>query len=103
MRVHTQLMAASPYQLHYLLFARPCLGTQVSYNHGAGGGSIAILGYAELFEQIASYGIIIAATRSCALGCSNGGEFGEVFAAEQRKVIEWGKAIAARPPQGNHQ
>ena len=27
----------------------------VAYNHGAGGGGIAILGYAELFEQIASY------------------------------------------------
>lgn len=44
----------------------------VAYNHGAGGGGIAILGYAELFEQIASYGIIVIATRSCMLGCSDG-------------------------------
>ena len=69
----------------------------VAYNHGAGGGGIAILGYAELFEQIASYGVIVIATRSCMLGCSNG-LWGETYAAEQRKVILWAQGLAQRPP-----
>jgi hypothetical protein len=68
----------------------------VAYNHGAGGGGIAILGYSALFEQIASYGVIVAATRSCAVGCrdaSIGNGWGETYAAEQRKVIEWAREL----------
>lgn len=70
----------------------------VSYNHGAGAGGMAILGYTALFEQIASYGVIVIATLSCSLGCSGGQWYGEAYAAEQRKVIEWAQAMAANPP-----
>ena len=36
-----------------------------------GGGDVELLGYALFFEQIASYGFIIAAPDSCDLGCTN--------------------------------
>ena len=41
----------------------------VPYLHGMAGGSLALLGYSELFSQLASYGFIVAGTFSCALGC----------------------------------
>lgn len=44
----------------------------ISYQHGADGGSINLLpGYKTLFEQIASYGFVVAAADSCNLGCTD--------------------------------
>jgi predicted dienelactone hydrolase len=44
----------------------------ISYAHGAGGGGrIDILGYTRLFNDIASYGFIIAAPNACNMGCSD--------------------------------
>jgi predicted dienelactone hydrolase len=38
----------------------------ISYAHGmAGGGQLDILGYTALFNQLASYGFIVAAPKSC--------------------------------------
>ena len=41
----------------------------VPYLHGMAGGGLALLGYAELFSQMASYGFIVIGTYSCGLGC----------------------------------
>jgi len=44
----------------------------ISYAHGAaGGGSVDILGYTHLFNDIASYGFVIAAPNLCNMGCSD--------------------------------
>jgi len=43
----------------------------VSYAHGALGGGLDMLGYTYLFNQMASYGYIIAAPGSCNTGCRN--------------------------------
>ena len=43
----------------------------VSYAHGMAGGDIDLLGYAELFYQLASYGFVVAAPDSCDFGCTD--------------------------------
>ena len=43
----------------------------VSYAHGMAGGDIDLLGYAELFYQLASYGFVVAAPDSCDVGCTD--------------------------------
>jgi predicted dienelactone hydrolase len=48
-----------------------CKFPLISYLHGMAGGDIDLLGYALFFEQIASYGFIIAAPDSCDVGCTN--------------------------------
>ena len=40
----------------------------ISYAHGAGGGGSSISVYYELLSQIASYGFVVAAHRSCSVG-----------------------------------
>lgn len=79
----------------------------ISYQHGALGGSIDLLGYEALFEQIASYGFVVAAADSCDVGCIDatrgapwsdcGGlpniiiETWSAWYAEGLKVIDWAK------------
>jgi hypothetical protein len=48
-----------------------CKFPLISYLHGMAGGDVELLGYALFFEQIASYGLIIAAPDSCFIGCTN--------------------------------
>lgn len=48
-----------------------CKFPLISYLHGMAGGDVDLLGYALFFEQIASYGFIIAAPDACDLGCTN--------------------------------
>jgi len=44
----------------------------ISYAHGAaGGGKLDILGYYQLFNDIASYGFVVAAPNACNIGCSD--------------------------------
>ena len=44
------------------------------YAHGyLGGGELDILGYSDLFHQIASYGFVVAAHASCSRGCTRPG------------------------------
>jgi len=44
----------------------------ISYAHGAaGGGKVDILGYTRLFNDMASYGFVIAAPNLCNTGCSD--------------------------------
>lgn len=43
----------------------------ISYVHGLAGGDIDLLGYAEFFYQIASYGFVVAAPDSCDFGCTD--------------------------------
>lgn len=44
----------------------------ISYAHGAaGGGKLDILGYFQLFSDIASYGFVVAAPNLCNVGCSD--------------------------------
>jgi hypothetical protein len=46
----------------------------VAYAHGfLGGGELDILGYSDLFHQIASYGFVVAAHASCNRGCTRPG------------------------------
>lgn len=40
----------------------------IAYAHGAAGGGLFINGYDDFFHQIASYGFVIAAHKSCAMG-----------------------------------
>ena len=43
----------------------------IVYSHGAyGGGDIDYAAYIPLLESVASYGFIVAAPRSCSVGCS---------------------------------
>jgi len=51
--------------------SQPCKFPFISYLHGLAGGDIDLLGYALFFEQIASYGFILAAPDSCDFGCSS--------------------------------
>ena len=43
----------------------------LAYSHGLLGGGIDLLGYAELFSQMASWGFIVAAPFSCNTGCTD--------------------------------
>jgi hypothetical protein len=43
----------------------------ISYVHGLAGGDIDLVGYAELFAQIASYGFVLVAPDSCDFGCTD--------------------------------
>lgn len=78
----------------------------ISYAHGLfGGGSIDIAGYFPLFEQIASFGFVVAAPSSCNVGCKNlqpsrytscagtpdiaAHEGWNFYYGEQLKTIEW--------------
>lgn len=42
----------------------------IAYAHGAAGGGFFINGYDDFFHQLASYGFVIAAHKSCAIGNS---------------------------------
>jgi dienelactone hydrolase len=76
----------------------------ISYAHGAAGGDIDLLGYANHFEQLASYGFVVAAPDSCDVGCidkSGGAPWTDCAAGialdgawsawygEQLKTIDW--------------
>jgi hypothetical protein len=78
----------------------------VSYAHGLLGGSIDLLGYYELFKDIASFGFILVAPDTCNLGCSDATDHPYTdcnpvvegssdplpyrsFFGEQLKAIEW--------------
>ena len=80
----------------------------VAYAQGLLGGDIDILGYAELFDQMASHGFVIAAHKSCNTGCKQRGpsqftecvgllplkpldEGWDTYFAETLKVIDWAK------------
>jgi dienelactone hydrolase len=43
----------------------------ISYVHGLAGGDIDLLGYTDLFAQIASYGFVVVAPDSCDFGCTS--------------------------------
>jgi len=45
----------------------------ISYAHGMFGGGTDILGYVDLFHQLASYGFVVAAHKSCSNGCLHPG------------------------------
>jgi dienelactone hydrolase len=45
----------------------------IAYAHGAAGGGFDLNGYDEFFHQLASYGFVVAAHKSCSLGCSKPG------------------------------
>jgi len=82
----------------------------ISYNHGAAGGDIDLIGYANHFQQIASYGFVIIAADSCDVGCtdkSQGAPYTDCaglpplqpdlwapWYGEQLKVIEWAKNMS---------
>lgn len=75
----------------------------IAYAHGADGGGFDILGYALLFHQMASYGFVVAAHKSCFDGCSCGASRWTAcnglpptkpnhwpeYYGETLKVIEW--------------
>lgn len=82
----------------------------LSYSHGLAGGDIDLLGYAQHFFELASYGFVVAAPDSCDFGCtdpSNGapytdcaggvmppspvGEHWSPWFGEQLKTIEWAR------------
>lgn len=67
----------------------------ISYAHGAaGGGWYTFAGYFSLWEQMASYGLIIAATKSCTYGCkdkTNGSTGWNTFYLEQLKTITFAR------------
>jgi dienelactone hydrolase len=81
----------------------------ISYAHGLAGGDIDLLGYAQHFYELASYGFVVAAPDSCDFGCtdpSNGapytdcagtpplppvGENWPPWYGEQLKAIEWAR------------
>jgi len=44
----------------------------IAYAHGMAGGGVDMLGYTALFSQMASYGFVIAAPKSCSNGCTCG-------------------------------
>jgi len=44
----------------------------IAYAHGMAGGGIDIIGYELIFHQMASYGFVIAAHKSCSNGCTCG-------------------------------
>ena len=68
----------------------------ISYAHGAaGGGWYTFAGYFALWEQMASYGLIIAATKSCTMGCKEGGW--DTFYEEQLKTIEFARNSSTDP------
>lgn len=43
----------------------------IAYAHGLAGGSVDLLGYAEHFNQLASWGFVVVAPNTCNLGCSD--------------------------------
>jgi len=45
----------------------------IAYAHGIDGGGFDMLGYTFLFKQMASYGFVIAAHKSCSTGCNKPG------------------------------
>eukprot|EP00729_Bicosta_minor_P013944 gene13944-32501_t len=63
----------------------------LAYAHGAAGG-----GYYALWTQIASHGFVIAAPRSCSMGCKAGGW--RTYYSEQLKTIDWVKNSSAMLP-----
>ena len=79
----------------------------ITYNHGDLGGDIDLIGYANHFQQIASYGFVVIAADSCDVGCtdkSQGAPYTDCaglpplqpalwgpWYGEQLKVIEWAK------------
>ena len=81
----------------------------VSYAHGFLGGDIDLLGYADFFYQIASFGFVIAAPDSCDVGCtdeSQGAPWTDCagvpplgdwapWYGEQLKAIAWARNMTA--------
>ena len=83
----------------------------VSYAHGFFGGDIDLIGYANHFEQIASYGFVVAAPDACDVGCtdpSQGAPYTDcaglpplqpplwpAWYGEQLKTIEWARNMTA--------
>ena len=52
----------------------------ISYAHGmAGGGDLDILGYTALFNQMASFGFVVAAPKSCNEGCKQPGGLSKYY------------------------
>ena len=83
----------------------------ISYSHGLLGGDIDLLGYADFFYQIASWGFVIAAPDSCDVGCtdkSGGAPWTDcagllpvqpagwaAWYGEQIKAIDWARNMSA--------
>eukprot|EP01065_Artemidia_motanka_P049725 TRINITY_DN831_c0_g1_i3.p2 TRINITY_DN831_c0_g1~~TRINITY_DN831_c0_g1_i3.p2 ORF type:complete len:305 (+),score=137.15 TRINITY_DN831_c0_g1_i3:63-917(+) len=65
----------------------------LSYAHGAAGGGLFLLGYNKLFEQIASFGFIVAAPQSCFAGCKGTGW--KQYFMEQLKMVDFAKNVSA--------
>ncbi len=71
----------------------------MSYAHGAaGGGWYTFEGYYSLFQGMASHGFVVAATKSCSLGCQDGGW--KTYYLEQLKTIEWAKNVSTSADPG---
>ena len=66
----------------------------LSYAHGAaGGGWYTFEGYFALWRQIASHGFVVVATKSCSVGCKQGGW--KTYYLEQLKLFDWAKNMSA--------
>jgi len=82
----------------------------ISYAHGLAGGSIDLLGYTAMFNQLASWGFVVVAPNTCNLGCSDpvkspwadcnqvavtgknpDADGWNTWFGEQLKAIEWAK------------
>lgn len=83
----------------------------ITYAHGFAGGDIDLVGYWAHFQQISSYGFVVAAPDSCDVGCTNadkGAPYTDcaglpplplplynAWYAEQLKTIEWARNMSA--------
>lgn len=83
----------------------------ITYLHGMAGGNVALLGYSAHFYRLASWGFVVAAPVSCALGCtdaSGGAPWTDcaglpdvqpalwpAFYGESLKIIEWARNMTA--------
>jgi hypothetical protein len=84
----------------------------LTYLHGDLGGGVDLLGYSELFIQLASYGFIVAAPFSCDTGCKDssvdprwtnclpglppvGGKAWAPWYAEGLKTIDWARNMTS--------
>lgn len=84
----------------------------IAYAHGMAGGGVDMLGYALIFHQMASYGFVVAAHKSCSNGCSCGASRWTAcnglppiepskgwpeYYGETLKTIEWAKNSSGDP------
>jgi hypothetical protein len=67
----------------------------ISFAHGAGGGGLQTeIAHTVMMRGVASHGFIMAALKSCSLGCADGGW--DTYYEEQLKVIVWAQSPEMR-------